>query len=301
MLLTSLIYDMSLVSRIQGQLDQLVRVFSRRASSGISNRAMSVIIYYALCRLVHPSGLTLGEELAEIVPSRLGTQPLSRRLRMHWFLSSIALPVMTDAIIPAIKDITKWSPSTTTLVHALSTLLSDGWFLLSPRATATSLLESVSRPRGFDPLVLNTQSQLNFPTYLLPLAGCVVIAKSLSELHSLISRHVSPKPIVQPRQDDEIVLFSGKEIVVSDALGACSICMSDIRAPTATVCGHIFCWECITEWTSEDGNPCPTCRTTSLPQDLLPLVQYAPSGGEWKPFWHKPMLLGKCDIHSFRQ
>lgn len=53
----------------------------------------------------------------------------------------------------------------------------------------------------------------------------------------------------------------------------CPLCLEQCSSQTATVCGHIFCWVCISEWTS-DKIECPVCRTTVQPQQLVCLQHF---------------------------
>lgn len=53
----------------------------------------------------------------------------------------------------------------------------------------------------------------------------------------------------------------------------CPLCLELCSSQTSTVCGHIFCWVCISEWTSEKAE-CPVCRTTVQPQQLVCLQHF---------------------------
>ncbi|CAH0382658.1 unnamed protein product [Bemisia tabaci] len=50
----------------------------------------------------------------------------------------------------------------------------------------------------------------------------------------------------------------------------CPLCMDDLRQPSATLCGHLFCWNCILDWV-QGNQRCPVCRVDITPSRIVPL------------------------------
>ena len=59
-----------------------------------------------------------------------------------------------------------------------------------------------------------------------------------------------------------------------DKGGSCVLCLEQIRSPSLTPCGHLFCWVCIHSACNSKGE-CPCCKFSFSPSRIILLQNYS--------------------------
>jgi peroxin-10 len=109
---------------------------------------------------------------------------------------------------------------------------------------------------SLDPNAYSANNALLFDTPANP-------SSAPTELQKWTHTPVSDKPRYE-LDDEETMGWIG------EANRKCTLCLEEMKDPSVTTCGHVFCWTCIGDWAREKPE-CPLCRQSCLVQHVLPL------------------------------
>ena len=84
----------------------------------------------------------------------------------------------------------------------------------------------------------------------------------------LIENHIHTPVLSRPRYDLKNTEYMGW--IDGRQQRKCTLCLEELKDPSVTTCGHMFCWSCIADWIREKPE-CPLCRQAILSQHVLPL------------------------------
>ncbi len=107
--------------------------------------------------------------------------------------------------------------------------------------------------------------------------GIIILIQSFVELVEYVYKIYKESKAIQTRRSETSEENSAKDHSqargeINDLIGqrskTCNLCYDERRAPAATVCGHIFCWDCIVK-ACVIKPECPSCRAHCPPRKII--------------------------------
>uniref|UniRef100_A0A6B2LCA1 RING-type E3 ubiquitin transferase n=1 Tax=Arcella intermedia TaxID=1963864 RepID=A0A6B2LCA1_9EUKA len=234
---------------------------------------LSDALYFGLS--IIPGRQTLGEEFCDIIQvdgSRL-TPPLIWE-RVVFLLVHLLLPYIYTKGVNYLTRLSR----TDTLISLNPNQHNDNWDI--PESTKKLLQKLLPQITSF----LNILGRVHIAVFYFT-GNFYEFSKRLVNIKYIFNRNYSEererftilgvliflqlgitsfiflKNAIRPSKPDHSL--PAQETKINDYnnndTGVCSLCLEVRRNPTATPCGHLFCWECIVKWCNNKSE-CPLDR-----------------------------------------
>jgi len=264
--------------------EQCYDLISRIAGARVSMqkqrevRLVSELIYYSLNTLAGPTQ-TLGEEYCDI----LMVKPTGK----HNFMKP---PSGLDRVVLVLWQV---------LVPYLLTRLSERWlYPVAPHVVLPYLRDFIPKLQRFHlalfyfngrfydfskrmsniHYIFNGKIEQRRPQY--HILGVLILIQFMVTLMMYVRENLLPHYAgfllnsVSPQIEDLSDQINTTEAEEGNqSAPKCTLCLESRRNTTATLCGHLFCWECITEWCNNKPE-CPLCRRPLTLQSLVCVYHY---------------------------
>lgn len=197
---------------------------------------------------------TLGEEytsIVQFVKDERGklVKPSKLRTLIMIFLNVLYPLLRDEAILRCLKDMEEWQRDTVRFVleklnhlHLIVFLLKGTFYHVSKRLTNVRYLKY-------------SENEYEPPEYFYQFLGLLSFIEFILSIKTayIVKSYERQQALIQKRQ---LKLSSNESVSNGDK---CILCFDKRKETTSTICGHLFCWNCITKWTLFKKH-CPACR-----------------------------------------